>query len=189
MARTLDPAVDDAIAAAALALLTQHGFAGMSMEAVARAARVGKPAIYRRFSDKAALVTAVIARQLPAMDVSDLGSTRDELWRAVEQGLPRDGPAYVRLIGGLIAEEERHPALIDAFRRHVLHPRREAVCSLIERGKERGDIRADVDPERALDFLAGSFLARVFAGIDTSPRWRRTTFETWWQIFRERQQP
>jgi AcrR family transcriptional regulator len=185
----MDPAVDEAIAAAALALLTERGFAGTSMEAVARLARVGKPAIYRRFSDKAALVAAVIARQLPAMDLSDLGSTRDELWRAVEQGLPRDGPAYVRLIGGLIAEEERHPNLIDAFRRHVLHPRREVVCSLIERGKERGDIRGDIDPEPALDLLAGSFLARAFAGIDTGPRWRRTTFETWWQIIRERQQP
>jgi AcrR family transcriptional regulator len=189
MARTLDPAVDDAIAAAGLALLTEHGYAAMSIEAVARVARVGKPAIYRRFSDKAALVTALIARQLPVMDVTDLGSTRDELWRAVEQGLPRDGRAYVRLIGGLIAEEERHPALIDAFRRHILHPRREAFCSLIERGKERGDLRADTDPERALDFLAGSFLARVFAGIDTGQQWRRTTFETWWQMFRERQQP
>jgi AcrR family transcriptional regulator len=185
----MDPAVDDAIAAAALALLTEHGFAGMTMEAVARLAQVGKPAIYRRFSDKAALVAAVIVRQLPVMDMSDLGSTRRELWRAVEQGLPRDGRTYVRLIGGLIAEEGRHPDLIDAFRRHVLHPRRAAVCSLIERGQERGDVRADVNPERALDFLAGSFLARVFAGIDTGPRWRRDTFETWWQDIRERQQP
>jgi AcrR family transcriptional regulator len=189
MARTLDPAVDDAIAAAAFELLTARGFAAMTMEAVATLARVGKPAIYRRFTDKAALVAAVIRRQLPVMDVSDLGNTRDELWRAMKQGLPREGPAYVRLIGGLIAEEDRHPDLIDAFRRHVLHPRRAAVCSLIERGQERGDIRADVDPERALDFLAGSFLARVFAGIDTGPRWRRNTFETWWQIIRERQQP
>jgi AcrR family transcriptional regulator len=189
MARTMDPALDDAIAAAAFALLTEHGFAGMTMEGVATLAHVGKPAIYRRFNDKAALVAAVIVRQLPAMDVSDLGSTRDELWRAVQQGLPRDGPAYVRLIGGLIAEEDRHPDLIDGFRRHVLHPRRAAVCSLIERGKERGDVRAELDPERAVDFLAGAFLARVFAGIDTGPRWRKATFETWWQNIRETQQP
>lgn len=160
----------------------------MTMEAVARLAQVGKPAIYRRFSDKAALVAAVIVRQLPVMDVFDLGSTQAELWRATRQGLPRDGPAYVRLIGGLIAEEERHPDLIDAFRRHILHPRRAAACSLIQRGKERGDVRADVDPELALDFLAGSFLARVFAGIDTGPRWRRDAFATWWQIIREVEQ-
>ena len=54
----------------------------------------------------------------------DLGDTRAELWMAVEQGFPADGPAYVGLIGGLIAEQERHPELIDAFRRSVLLPRR-----------------------------------------------------------------
>jgi AcrR family transcriptional regulator len=65
MVRTLDRSLDDAIAAAALALLAEHGFARMTIEAVAKAAGVGKPAIYRRFSDKASLVAHVISRQLP----------------------------------------------------------------------------------------------------------------------------
>ena len=88
MVRTLDPGVDDAIAAAALALLIECGFARMTIEAVAEAAGVGKPAIYRRFSDKAGLVTHVISRQLPVLEPPDLGDSRAELWRVVEQGLP-----------------------------------------------------------------------------------------------------
>ena len=55
MARPLDPDIDIAIKAATLALLRERGFARMSMEAVAGAAGVGKPAIYRRFADKATL--------------------------------------------------------------------------------------------------------------------------------------
>ena len=35
-------------------------------------AGIGKPAIYRRFSDKAALVAHVISRQLPSLDPPDL---------------------------------------------------------------------------------------------------------------------
>src|SRR5919108_6526420 len=116
MARPLDPTVDEAITSATLVLLTERGFARMSMEAIATAARVGKPAIYRRFRDKAELVATVIANQLPALDPPDLGDTRAELWQAVERGFPADGAAYVGLIGGLIAEQERHPDLIDAFR-------------------------------------------------------------------------
>ena len=112
MARPLDPDVGDAIHAATLALLTDRGFARMSMEAVAAAAGVGKPAIYRRHPDKAALVAAVIARSLPELDPPDLGDTRAELWLAVRQGFPEDGAGYVGLIGGLIAEQERHPELI-----------------------------------------------------------------------------
>jgi len=68
MARPLDPDIDEAIATATLALLTERGFARMSMEAIAAAAGVGKPAIYRRFRDKAGLVASVIAGQLPALD-------------------------------------------------------------------------------------------------------------------------
>lgn len=189
MARPLDPDIDRAIEAAALGLLAERGFARMSMEAVAVAARVGKPAIYRRFRDKAALVAAVIAGQLPALAPPDLGDTRAELWQAVVQGFPADGAAYVGLIGGLIAEQERHPELIDAFRRSVLHPRRATGRALIERGQARGDLRGDIDPEAALDLFAGPFLARVFAGLDTGPHWREKAFATWWDLVRERKHP
>jgi AcrR family transcriptional regulator len=187
MVRTLDRSVDEAISAAALTLLVEHGFARMTIEAVAKAAGVGKPAIYRRFSDKAGLVAHVISRQLPVLELPDLGDSRAELWSAVQQGLPADGPSYVGLIGGLIAEQGRHPELIEAFRERILLPRRAIVRSIIERGQTRGQIRVDLDPEAALELMAGTFLARVFAGLDTGPRWREAAFETWWEILRERQ--
>ena len=188
MGRPLDPDVGDAIDAATLQLLTELGFARMSMEAVASAAGVGKPAIYRRHPDKASLVAHVIAGQLPEFDPPDLGDTRADLWLAVEQGFPADGDEYVGLIGGLIAEQQRHPELIEAFRRSVLGPRRAVGRALIERGQDRGDLRRDVKPEAALDLFAGPFLARVFAGLDTGPRWRKAAFATWWSLLEERQQ-
>lgn len=187
MARPLDTEVGDAIQQATLELLNERGFARMSVEAVAARAGVGKPAIYRRYPDKAALVAAVIARSLPELDPPDLRDTRADLWQAAEQGFPQDGAAYVGLIGGLIAEHERHPELIDAFRRSVLHPRRAVARALIERGQERGDIRRDIDPGAALDLFAGPFLARIFAGLDTGPGWRKSAFETWWDLLHEKQ--
>jgi AcrR family transcriptional regulator len=187
MPRPRDPAVDDAIETAAAALLAERGFAGMSVEAVAAAAGVGKPAVYRRYRDKVALATAVVSAQLAPLEVPDLGDTRAELWLAVERGFPADAEAYVGLIGGLIAEQERHPELIAAFREHVLLPRRAVVQGLIERGRARGDVRADVDAVAALDLLAGPLLARAFAGADTGPGWRRDAFATWWNLITERQ--
>jgi AcrR family transcriptional regulator len=189
VARPLDPEIDRAIGVAALGLLSERGFARMSVEAVAAAAGVGKPAIYRRHADKAALVAAVIDRQLPALDVPDLGDSRAELRQAVMTGFPEDGAAYVGLIGGLMAEQKRHPELIAAFRRSVLLPRRAIVQGLIERAQARGDLRTDIEAEAALDLLAGPFLARVFAGVDTSSGWRERAFETWWSIVQERKSP
>ena len=71
-------------------------------------------------------------------------------------------------------------------KRHVLLPRRAIVQAIIERGQARGEIRVDIAPEAALDLMPGSFLARVFAGLDTGPRWRKAAFATWWEILRER---
>ncbi len=184
MARPLDRSVDDAIAKATRALLAERGFAGMSVESVARRAGVGKPAIYRRFRDKSELVASAVSRQLPRLEPPDLGDARAELWRAVQQGLPADGPAYVGLIGGLIAEQGRHPELIRAFRDSILLPRRETVKRIVERGRQRGEIRSDIDPDTAVDLMAGPFLARVFAGLETGAEWRAAAFEVWWDTLR-----
>jgi AcrR family transcriptional regulator len=154
----------------------------MSMEAVASVAGVGKPAIYRRFRDKAELVATVIDGRLPELELPDLGDTHAELWMGVDGGFPPDAPSYVGLIGGLIAEQERHPELIEAFRRNVLLPRRATVQAAIERGQARGDIRADIPSMAAVDLLAGPLLARAFAGEDTGPRWRRRAFDIWWSL-------
>ena len=60
----------------------------MTIEAVAKAAGVGNPAIYRRFNDKAGLVAHVISRQLPVLEPPDLGGSRAELLRACSRALP-----------------------------------------------------------------------------------------------------
>lgn len=187
MARTRDSAVDEAIVDAALALLRERGFGAMTIEGVAARAEVGKPAIYRRFPDKPALAAAAIRTQLAEFEAVDLGDTRAELHQAMAEGFPADAPSYLRLIGGLVAEEERHPELIAAFRETILLPRREVVMTLIRRGQERGDLRRDVEPEAALDALAGPLLARAFAGKDTGAAWREAHYETWWSTFKSKE--
>jgi AcrR family transcriptional regulator len=179
--RPRDPEVDRALTQAALDLLVDRGFGRTSMDAIAAAAGVGKPAIYRRYQDKAQLVAAAIATQLPHMDLPDLGDTEAEL-RAAVRGFPADGESYVALIGGLAAEHRHHPELIATFRDRVLGPRRAAVRALIERGQARGDVRTDIDADALLDLLAGPFLARVFAGEDTGPAWRARAFDIWWSL-------
>jgi AcrR family transcriptional regulator len=181
MARPRDPKVDEAIVTATVALLGERGFGSMTVEAVADRAGVGKPAIYRRFADKAALVEAVISWQPLEPELPDRGDTRAELWEAVRKGLPTDGAGYLRLVGGLVAEEERHPELIAALRAHLLLPRRAIVIGLIARGQERGDIRASVDAVAALDAMAGAYLARALAGLGVGAAWRRRAFQAWWE--------
>ena len=181
--RPLDPEATRAIVAATVRLLSEQGFAAMSVEGVAAAAGVGKPAIYRRFPDKRALVLAAIQDALAPMDVPDRGDTRAEL-RAAMVGIPLEPEPYLALIGGLAAERARHPELLDAFREHILLPRRAIVREIVERGKTRGDIRADVDSDLPIDLLAGTWLARGFAGATVDEEWRERMFEFVWESVR-----
>jgi AcrR family transcriptional regulator len=180
--RPLDPTVTDAIQQAALRLLAEQGFVRTSMEGIARAANVGKPAIYRRFRDKAEVVAAAITEALPPMPSPAEGSARERLWRLYRDGMPAEAEDYLGLIGGLMSEHRRHPELIGAFRESFLLPRRAHVLAAIERAQDEGALRADLSGERLLDLLAGPILARAFAGADTSLAWREAHFADWWTL-------
>jgi AcrR family transcriptional regulator len=182
--RPRDPAITEAITEAARRLLAEEGFARMSVERLATEAGVGKPAIYRRFRTKAAIVAAAIEDELPPLEVPDAGDTEAEARQLWDRGLPVNGLPYISLVGGLIAEHKRHPELIQAFRDNVLVPRREVGRQVIVRGQGRGHIRPELDPVLVVDSLVGPYFARVFAGLHTSAAWREQAFQMWWDNIR-----
>ena len=180
--RPRDPEVTDAILGAALRLLAEEGFPRMTMESVAKAAGVGKPAVYRRFRDKADLVAAAFASVLHVIDPPDLGDTRAEFDVLFRQLVPPDPEGWVGFVGGLFAEHRRHPEVVEAYRRGVLWPRRAAARRAVERGQARGDLRSDLDPEVLLDFMVGPGLARILAGGSIDDEWRRLGIALWWEL-------
>jgi AcrR family transcriptional regulator len=182
LGRPLDLAVTGAIHRAALKLLADQGFARMTIEAIAREARVGKPAVYRRHRDKAAVVAAAITNALPDMREPPPGPARDRLHALYVGSMPADAPDYLALIGGLMAEHRRHPEIIAAFREQFLLPRRDLVMRVIAQAQEAGEVRDDLEAECMLDFLAGPILARTFAGRDVGPEWREAVFAEWWRL-------
>ena len=168
-----------------MALLAERGFAVLSMAAIAERAGVGKPAIYRRFANKQDVAMAAIASALPELRApAEPGDPRRRFRRLMDEALPADAEGYVALIGGLMAEHRRHPELIRAFRETILLPRRAIGRVAIEDAQERGEVRMDIDPEHAIDLLAGPFLARVFAGLAVGPAWRDRAFDLWWSAVR-----
>ena len=70
---------DTAILAATVDLFVELGFDGMSVEAVAVRAGVGKTTIYRRWPTKEDLVIEAIAHLAPSTQMVDTGNTGDDL--------------------------------------------------------------------------------------------------------------
>jgi AcrR family transcriptional regulator len=154
---------DQAIARATLELLAVEGLRGLSVEGVAAKAGVGKTTIYRRYAGKRELVAAALASVLGEGAVApDTGSVRSDL-----RALAKLRLASLRRTGGhilmprLLVDSADDPDLHRLIRRAFVDPGREAVKAVLRRAVERGELRADLDLELAVDLLHGSFVYRL----------------------------
>ena len=163
-AAVLQPAVTEAIAHAVLAELTEQGYARLSMEAVAKRAGVGKSALYRRWPSKQEMVTSVISEATveQAPPTADTGSLRGDLRETVDALMAwLTHPPFARILPDLVAEMARNPALGDVVDAVVCGPRRELAATMFRRAAERGELRADIDLEIALDLFAAAVYWRL----------------------------
>ena len=178
--RPLDENVDAAILDAAWRLLLEQGYARMSIAKVAAAARVGRPAIYRRYRDKSELVAAVIADKSARVPPIDTGNARDDLIAQLEFARRR---FTMTLAGTLIVEERKHPELLEQFREGMLVPRRDQIAASLERGKQRGEVRADLDTELAAHAVMGSFMFHTLTVGRPPKGWSEQVVDTLWRGF------
>jgi AcrR family transcriptional regulator len=143
-----------AILAAVVELLPEHGIGGLTIEAVAAPAGVGKTTIYRRWKTKNELIVAAIEMLRPPGSAPDTGSLVGDLGAMValqrerlqDTQLPRIVP---RVLGEAMEDPELHAEILT---RAVL-PIRAMLLEIVERGIERGELRADLDVEAVVDVL------------------------------------
>jgi AcrR family transcriptional regulator len=162
--RPRDPEVDRAILAATIELLGEEGFGGLSIEAVAAHAGVGKTTVYRRWPSKIALVVDVLTHLKSPLDMAipDEMDTRDALVRVLSEIVRAQANEPTgRLLAGLVGAMSRDAELADAVRAGLVSGRRNVVIGLIERGIDRGEIRPDVDVEVIADLLGGPVVMRT----------------------------
>jgi len=150
-----------AILAATLHLLIEQGFNGLTMEAVAARAGVGKATVYRRWPSKVPLVVEALraaGEERVAVPASgsveaDLHQLLTDLIRAVS------GPDSV--LRPLVTEAWREPQLGEAFRQELVQHRRSVVRDVLEQGQRRGELRGDLDLETAVDAVVAVVYYRL----------------------------
>ena len=180
--RPRDPEADRAILQATLKLLTEQGYAGMSVERVASEAGVGKTTIYRRYASKEELATAAVGALRDDLGPPpDTGSTRTDIVEMIvrAQGALERGPGFA-MIGALLVEERRSPELFELFRERLIRPRRDEAVMVLQRGVERGEIRADADLEVAVHAMVGAIFMRHILGAPESRKRIEQTVDTVW---------
>jgi AcrR family transcriptional regulator len=178
--RPLDENVDEAILNATWQVLLDEGYAAMSIARVAEVARVGRPAIYRRYKDKSEMVRAALEDKRARAATIDTGSARADLIAYMEFARRR---FEVSLAGTLLVDGRKNPELLTFFREGMLMPRLHDMAAALERGKERGEVRADLDTTLAVHALMGSFMVHNLASDRPPKGWAERIVDTLWRGF------
>jgi AcrR family transcriptional regulator len=159
--RPRDARADSAIIEATLQTLATSGFTGLSMEAVAARAKVGKATLYRRWSTKDSLVADALATLVETAEPVDTGSLRDDLVAWLNT-VRRHNLQSVsgRIMPRLLAEKDAHPELFEAYRKRVMEPFRAQLDKVLARGIASGQLPADLDLDLVTDVLVGPVVYR-----------------------------
>lgn len=162
--RPRNPDLDRAILSAAVRQLGELGYARMSLESVASAAGTTVPSLRRRHRNKAELVAVVIGSLRVEEPPADAPTPRAHALAILENfhSNLRAIPALA-ILGSLLAEEERHPELLNLFKTRIVEPRR----ALLRQALAAGDLPDFADLDALTSMLVGSFYARyvTIAGI------------------------
>jgi AcrR family transcriptional regulator len=180
--RPRDGRLDAAILAAAERQLRERGYGGMSLESVAAAAGTTVPALRRRYSGKASLAQAVVdSLRIEALAADTGASPRDRALAVLENmrhNLEREHS--MALLGTLLAEESRHPELLERFRTRLVTTRRERLADAVRSGVAAGELAPDADVDMLVSMLIGSFYARYISHGQLPRSWpQRALFQVW----------
>jgi AcrR family transcriptional regulator len=146
--------------AVTLRLLQQHGYDGLTVDAVAAGAHASKATVYRRWPTKAELVSAAFIEGIRQVAVPpDTGTLRGDLLHLGEV-ISQQGRQHASTIRAVLVEVSRHPALSEALQHQFLDQRKALILHILQQAVERGEIDEAAFSEELWDLLPGYLIFR-----------------------------
>jgi AcrR family transcriptional regulator len=154
-----------AIIAAAVELTLEVGYAGLTIEGIAARSGAGKQTIYRWWPSKAdVLLDALATKAELHIPVPDEGTYEADLRAFLRSTFALGSqPQVVDLLRALMAEAQINSAFGERFRETFLRHRRDALGTVLDHARVRGDLPASPLPETAIDIVFGTLWYRILA--------------------------
>ncbi|WP_231730250.1 TetR/AcrR family transcriptional regulator [Novosphingobium sp. Fuku2-ISO-50] len=137
-------------------LLRDRSVRDLTMEMIAREAKVGKPTLYKWWPSKAALVLDMFSERIAAArEPLDAATTEQTIRLRVSRLIDAFNGKFGKVLAELIAEGQSDPTILtELYERHI-RPARAATATQIEAGKASGELRAELDTTLLIDTLFG----------------------------------
>jgi len=179
-AAVMQPRVTKSLTRALFVEWARHGYAALSLEAVAKRAGVGKAALYRRWPSKFAMVVERLESVgLYLTEVADTGSLRQDLLANLRSLRSALRHRIVRqILADLHAEMSRNSPLAERVRSRLQIERRNRGKGIYERAIARGELVSGIDFELLNDLGAAALYWRqVVTGANTDDNYLNSLAE------------
>jgi len=151
LGRKRDHTRDAEIMDAALSVLAEEGYEGMTIDMVAARAKAGKATVYRRWASKEELVIDSVACMkqidLDPASLPDTGTLKGDLLAMIKPRTIEESDRKLRVMAGLMSMLAKDSALTGAVSEAIIAPRIAVNRLFLERAIARGEIAATVDVE------------------------------------------
>jgi AcrR family transcriptional regulator len=171
--QTADPAAgsspwsprESELLAVTLQLLQEHGYDGLTVDAVAAKARASKATVYRRWPSKAELVLAAFMEGIRQVAVPpETGALRGDLLRLGEM-ICIQGQQHAGTIRAVLVEISRNPALNDVMQHQFIEQRKALMDHILAQAVDRGEIDQAAINDELWDLLPHYLIFRsIFPG-------------------------
>ncbi|MFE6920946.1 TetR/AcrR family transcriptional regulator [Nocardia sp. NPDC057663] len=168
--RPREQRVDTAIAAAVRAVIGESGYAGLTVDAVAATAGVGKASIYRRYATKQEMTFAVLLHDLREESPADTGTLHGDLSALTEQIAEQLRGPGAGTLTGLLADIRADPELRTRFAETFLAVERGIITTLLDRAITRGELTHRPDAALVQALLLGPLFAWLIVLDEDSAR-------------------
>lgn len=154
---------EQAILEAALDLVAEVGYEGLSMDALAERARASKATIYRHWSGKAEVVAAAVRCRSTSMaeEPPVTGSLRGDLLALLTHSCETLSSSDGALMASVLWAMRSDPALAGLMRAQMVKGKRDVIEAVVSRAVERGECPAGTDPSVASEVMVAMVLSRL----------------------------
>jgi len=157
------------------ALLHEKSVRDLTMEEVAKRAKVGKPTLYKWWPTKATLVLSMLCeRMAPNLEKPSDRTAEESLRFRVRSLIGAFNGPFGKIVAGLIAESQSEPGVLQEFFDRWVSPR--------QRGMNAGELRSEAEPELLNDAIFGAIYYRLL--LRSGPLTRRFGEELVEQVIR-----
>ena len=146
-------------------LLLEGGLKAATVDAISARSGVSKVTMYKHWANRTMIAIDAFAESMTErVPVPDTGNARSDMTQhLVHVGEFYAGPAgriFAELLAQTVSDLAARELLIERF----LEGRRQVARLLWQRGRERGEVRSEIDVEVAIDVISGPVIFRLLAG-------------------------